>query len=77
MAHNAALTQMTSSFMSSQANSTVLNYDTFTFFSNLLANATSVSYSYLLLRSLYVVRWVEVLSHHAWHSAILMLHEVL
>jgi len=51
MAHNAALTQMTSSFMSSQANSTVLNYDTFTFFSNLLANATSVSHSYLLLRS--------------------------
>jgi len=26
----------------------VLNYDTFTFFSNLLANATSVSHSYLL-----------------------------
>ncbi|DBA78537.1 TPA: hypothetical protein ACH3X2_007856 [Trebouxia sp. C0005] len=44
-AHNAALTQMTSSFMSSQANSTVLNYDTYTFFSNLLANATSLGFT--------------------------------
>ncbi len=49
MAHNTALTQMTSSFMTSQTGSTVLNYDTYTFFSNLLTNATSVSHSHLLL----------------------------
>ncbi len=68
---------MTSSFMSSQANSTVLNYDTFTFFTNLLANATSVSHSYCCCEGGSVLCCVEALLHHAWHPAVLILYTLL
>lgn len=44
-AHNAALMEMTSSFNSSMSGSMVMNYDIHTFFSNLLANATTVGLS--------------------------------
>ena len=46
MMHNAALTQMTAAFRTNNANSTVYDYDTATFFSNLLANASTVSAFY-------------------------------
>ena len=41
-AHNAALMTMTNSFSSSMSGSTVLTYDIYTFFNNLMTNAATV-----------------------------------
>ena len=51
MMHNAALTDMTSTFNSSMDGAMVYNYDTASFFSNLLTMATAVRATLFLLHA--------------------------